>query len=49
MLLKCRKNIHIQHICVDNVCIEAMSITMTKRTLDKCENNLQNLNKVVNE
>ena len=30
---------------LDNVCIESMSVTMTRRTLDKCQQNLDNLDR----
>uniref|UniRef100_A0A915LAG4 DNA 5'-3' helicase n=1 Tax=Romanomermis culicivorax TaxID=13658 RepID=A0A915LAG4_ROMCU len=33
---------------IDNVCIEAMSVTLTKRTMDKCQENLKTLNRIVN-
>lgn len=32
---------------IDNVCIEAMSVTMTKRTLDRCQDNLHSLKRIV--
>ncbi|KAK3095085.1 hypothetical protein FSP39_010122 [Pinctada imbricata] len=30
---------------IDNVCIESMSVNITRRTLDKCATNIDNLNK----
>lgn len=31
----------------DNVCIESMSVTITRRTLDKCCNNIDTLKRHV--
>lgn len=33
--------------CLDNVCIESMSIKITRRTLDKCQQNIDGLSKQI--
>lgn len=33
----------------DNVCIDSMSVKINRRILDKCTNNLQTLEKIVEE
>ena len=34
---------------LDSICIEALSITMTKRTLERAEDNLESLTESVSE
>lgn len=33
----------------DNVCIESMSVTITRRTLERAHNNVESLAKTINE
>ena len=42
------KPINFLHIA-DNVCIEAMSVNISRRTLDRCHNNLDKLAEKVRE
>ncbi len=37
-------NKHVSYLA-DNVCIESMSVTITRRTLDKCGQNIETLSR----